>query len=258
MAAHDDPKSFVVSGGIAAESDEVDRGTSPTSSGSGLAAENADGDRDRAVEPQRVASVAAMATSAPQQQRTRNKIRFSPASQVSVHESGLLDDDSTRSRELIRREIDLIIAAEAPILQDRLVEVLAARFDLSRVRESRRRQLEGFLGRYPVRRAANGDAVVWPRDEDPNNYTKFRLPADGAKREIRQVPYEELRNAMIYVAKSSHGVDEESLLREVSRMFGAGRMAALIKARLESVLEASLRENFLIRQATAIRPVERL
>jgi hypothetical protein len=216
-------------------------------------AEDSDLDEDRAAEPQRVVDLVDGASETISRQRTRNKIRFKSASRASVHESSLLDDNSTRSRDLIRREIELIIAAEAPILRDRLVEVLAARFDLSRVRESRRRQLEGLLGSYPVRRAANGDAVVWSRDEDPNTYAKFRLPADGAKREIRHVPYEELRNAMIHVAKGSHGADEESLLREVSRMFGAARTASVIKARLERALDAAVQEGRLVREGNIVR-----
>src|SRR5699024_7561249 len=69
---------------------------------------------------------------------------FIPAAEDVRHETWLLDDPTISSHALIRAEMEDVIATEGPILVDRLVRVVAARFDLHRVRASRRDSMLRF------------------------------------------------------------------------------------------------------------------
>lgn len=170
---------------------------------------------------------------------------FRPAEERALYESDVLNRDSPRSRAAVDREIDRIIDAEAPILQERLIHVLAARFSLSRVREGRRAQLLGHLRTHASRRAPNGDIVFWSKQVSVESFDGFRVPEAGGKRDIATIPYEELRNAMVEIARAGHGIDEESLLRETARLFGVTRLASQVRPRLEGVLNAAVQEGAL-------------
>ena len=186
------------------------------------------------------------------------RLTYRPAVETSTHAASHLDSPNTQSRALIRGEIERAIFAEAPILVDRLVQVVAHRFGLSRVHERRSQQLQREVLEYNVRRSENGDRVVWAAGADPQAYTTFRVPAGGAQRPLTAVPYEELRNAMVQVATDAHGADREAIIRETARLFGTGRLASVARPRLEAALTAAVRERRLVlRDGTITAPDSR-
>ena len=167
---------------------------------------------------------------------------YRPASEDACHGSFELDD-SARARRLVREEAAKVIDSESPILVGRLIQVVARRFDLSRLREVRRDELLGYLDRGTARRSANGDLVAWDSAVDPATYTTFRVPRQDEKRDLQTVPYEEIRNAMIHLSRAAHGADRDDLFRETARLFGVLRLAATGRTRCESVLTAALAES---------------
>ncbi len=183
---------------------------------------------------------------------------YRPAVETSIHAAGHLDSPDAQSRALIRGEIERAIAAEAPILVDRLVQVVAHRFGLSRVHPRRSQQLQREVLEYNVRRSENGDHVVWAAGVDPQAYSGFRVPVPGAQRPLTAVPYEELRNAMVQVARDAYGADREAIIRETARLFGTGRLASVARPRLETALTAAVRERRLVlRDGTITAPEPR-
>ena len=174
---------------------------------------------------------------------TRRAVRYVAADESVVHPAEHLDDGSVKSRALVQAEIDRVIEVEAPILADRVVQVVAHRFGLSRVRESRAAQLHRLVSGRNVRRSANGDRVVWRRDADPRQHTDFRVPRAGEQRPLSAIPYEELRNAMVHLAREGHGVGLETLIRETARIFGVTRLASVARPRLQEVLISATREG---------------
>jgi hypothetical protein len=186
------------------------------------------------------------------------RLTYRPAAENFIHAAGHLDSPNAQSRALIRGEIERAIAAEAPILVDRLVQVVAHRFGLSRVHERHSQQLQSEVLEHNVRRSENGDRVVWAAGADPQAYTGFRVPAAGAQRPLTSVPYEELRNAMVQVANDDHGADREAILRETARLFGTARLASVARPRLETALTAAVRERRLVlRDGTITAPEPR-
>src|SRR5699024_11085338 len=109
---------------------------------------------------------------------------FTAAATDARYESWMLDDMTRRSRSAVRSEILDVIQVEGPILADRLTRVVAARFDLSRVRRSRRDQLLALTPRDRRTPARNGDAAYWPERLDPAEFDISRVPTDGENRDI--------------------------------------------------------------------------
>ena len=169
---------------------------------------------------------------------------FRPSHERATHATGELDDPRWASV-VVGKEMQNVIETEAPILLDRLLQVTARRFDLARLRESRRSQLLDFVPASGIKRAANGDKVVWAQGRTPSGYTDFRVPLSGGKRDLQIIPYDELRNAMVYLARAAYSIDAESLIKETARLFGVNRVASVGRARLEGVLRAAVVERSL-------------
>lgn len=178
---------------------------------------------------------------------------YKPAEQQATYEIATLDAGTAQSAAAIHQEIAGIIDEEAPILGGRLVQILAARFDVARVRQARREQLLSYIRDHSPQTAANGDIVVWPKNMEPSAYREFRVPESGSKRDIQTIPYQELRNAMVHLTRSAHGADVETVLRETARLFGITRLASQVWPRLEGVLSAACQEGRLLVQEDEVR-----
>lgn len=170
---------------------------------------------------------------------------FSAASDVAVYPRELLDGTTRDVRERIRSTARDVVEEEGPILLDRLISLVGARFGFGRIRESRREQLLSHLDRSSIRRSANGDHVAWPDGVEAQSYTGFRVPPPGHQRAIDQVPYEELRNALVYVVCSSHGIGRIDALRETARLFGVTRLGSIVRGRLDAVIKAAAKERLI-------------
>lgn len=73
------------------------------------------------------------------------------------------------------------------------------------------------------------------------------MPSEGTRRDIGEVPYVELRNAMVTVIKRAYSMSTEDALRETAREFGTTRLASKVRPRLETVLECAISEGILVR-----------
>lgn len=170
-------------------------------------------------------------------------VPFVPASTEVRHAPSVLDDGRRETQSRIREELLDVVNVEGPVLADRLARVVGNRFGLSRVREARRDQILALAPRGRRRKAKNGDTVYWPETIDPGSYAEFRVP--GARRDVDEIPYQELRNAMLDVVRRAHGLRREDLLRETARLFGVTRLGARIRDRLDGVLKAAKEEGML-------------
>ncbi|MHA7618118.1 DUF4011 domain-containing protein [Cellulosimicrobium cellulans] len=173
---------------------------------------------------------------------------FTPAATTVRHGAWMLDDASGASRAKLRDELVEVVRIEGPVLVERLARVVAARFDLARVREGRREQILQRLPRGLAKRAPNGDVIAWP-GSDPTSYDTYRVPGPGEKREIADIPYHELRNAMVEAVRGAHGMTTDDALRETARVFGILRLGAKVRERLEGTLTAAVNEGRLATHA---------
>lgn len=173
---------------------------------------------------------------------------FTVASAAARHSKWILDNlaypDNKRK---VLLELNDIIDTEGPVLAGRLAKIVAARFGLERVREVRAEEILRLLPRSTLKKAPNGDQVAWPRTLDDSDYTSFRIPAAGARRNVDEVSFHELRNAMIAHARAAYGMRDADLLRATARTFGIQQLGSKVAQRLQGVLDAAIHTGALVR-----------
>lgn len=173
--------------------------------------------------------------------------RFAPAEGTPRHRAAILDETSTRVRSLVQQEIRDIVDAEGPIVEDRLLKIVAARFGFGTLRATRKDQLKNLIPRGLVTAAPNRDRIAWPDGCDPGTYVGYRVPEAGELRDLADVPYHELRNALVRNVRAAHSLTEDEALREVAREFGYARFAAKARGRLDGVVDGAVKEGVITR-----------
>ncbi|WP_108718591.1 Swt1 family HEPN domain-containing protein [Miniimonas sp. S16] len=216
-----------------------------------------DGTRDAEPDDASIAERADVDSGAGMESAVRvgnDSTEYVPAATEPRQHSWLLNQlDDPASVEVVRGEIADVIAAEAPILLDRLLAVVVYRFGLQQAHDKRRRSIEPFVPAHLIRVSANRDRVVWPEGEGPEGYTSYRIPPPGRRRPVADIPYEELRNAMVEICwEQPDGVSPGQLAYLVNAEFGGQRVKGPTGDRLQGVIDAALREGTLHRRDGAI------
>ena len=71
-----------------------------------------------------------------------------------------------------------------------------------------------------------GERVFWPEAVTPEDYKFYRVPDTSAesRRTIKQIPVEEIRNAMACLINRFQGIPQDAIYTETARLFGFGRI----------------------------------
>ncbi|MGN8244501.1 hypothetical protein ACTHAM_001404 [Cellulomonas soli] len=179
--------------------------------------------------------------------------RYVPASDAPVLDLFVLDNVGISSNlAKVRAQIDEILTAEAPVTADRMAHLVARRFGLERLREARRATILQTVPKGRLHRSPNGDLVVWHVAQDPDTWTGYRVPAEGTRRELVDVPYEELRNALVDTARRAHGLPEARLVALTAAAFGVRRPSAAAAQRLADAITVAVREGVLTRREESL------
>lgn len=181
---------------------------------------------------------------------------YVPAHENVVGASHALDLGSQQVRQQVIEQLADITATEGPILLDRLLKLVSLRFDLARLVTSRKHTLAGLVPQQRLTAEPNGDQVVWPPEISALGYAGYRVPAAGS-RDVDQVPYPELANAMVALVQGAHAVSREDALRETLREFGGTRLTPKVRERLETVLRCLLEEERLEYREQMLRVSEK-
>lgn len=177
---------------------------------------------------------------------------FVAASTDPKHPQWMLDYQQTNTRGQVLAELIDVIKTEGPILDGRLAKIVAARFDLNRVRETRRHQILAVAPSARARKAPNGDVIYWAEGQVPDEYDVYRVGTLHNKRDIDDIPYHELRNAMVHAIHNAHSMTIDDTLRETARIFGITRLGANVRERLEGVMECAVKEGLLTRHESYV------
>jgi hypothetical protein len=154
--------------------------------------------------------------------------------------------DSLHYPQMRSRVFDAIVSAmtlEAPVHPHRLVKLVAAAFDLTRVNENRSHSIQRLVpADY---RRQGGEGFFWPIGVEPATWRIVRRPPQGVSRQLDHVSLIEIGNAMIVVAQQTGGIDPEDLKREALNLLGSRRVTPAVRARLGDALDAALKRGML-------------
>ncbi len=155
----------------------------------------------------------------------------------------------------LRHGIDDVLGVEAPVEANRLGRLVARRFGLQRVRQDR---IDFILDHVPAGLLRGGPhgRFVWSPSIQPDHWEVFRRETGaGDGRKIDEIAPEEIRNALVYIAKTGMGVRDEDALTELAQFFGVKRLTKGIKSHLESVLEWAVQSGRLRRDGGRLHEV---
>lgn len=79
------------------------------------------------------------------------------------------------------------------------------------------------------------DNVVfyWKQDQNPDAYVGFRVSGDGEnRRDVRDIPVQEVANAIYTVLYEQVSMAQEDLLRETAKMLGYTRLGGNVLSQL--------------------------
>ena len=131
-----------------------------------------------------------------------------------------------------------VMAQEAPVSRRQLVRKLMEAWDITRGGSRVDTVMAHALAKVEKQITGDDDrAFFWRKDQNPEEYRIYRVEdAEGNRRDIEDIPSEEIRNAMSEVLEEQISLTKEDLLRETAKKFGFTRSGNVIDRVLDHAL----------------------
>lgn len=135
----------------------------------------------------------------------------------------------------IQQKIELTLQKEAPISVSLLTRRVVQSYGISRAGSRIQSHMNMILQKMRIKTTTQGDTVfLWRNVQNPDTYVGFRFNADGDnKRDIRDVPVQEIANAIYVVLYEQVSMNRYDLLRETANKLGYTRMGNNMIAAME-------------------------
>ena len=141
--------------------------------------------------------------------------------------------------------INKVLEQEAPIRESLLIRRVSQAFGFSRAGSRIQTYLVSLLSamRLPVTEQ-NGERFYWNVSQDPNSYSLYRVAGTGeSKRDIRDLPCQEIANAAAAVLRNQVGLPADDLIRETARLLGYARIGTSVRPSVEAGLHYGVQEG---------------
>ena len=135
-----------------------------------------------------------------------------------------------------------VLMQEAPICESMLIRRVVQSFGIARSGSRIQEKMNSLLSTLQLQRnKKNGKVVYWWDNQIPSKYNMIRTSGEGVnKRDAKEVPVEEVVNAIIYVLTEQISLSEEDLIREAAKLLGYTRIGNIVEFLVyEGINEAS-------------------
>ncbi|GGS47034.1 DUF3320 domain-containing protein [Actinokineospora fastidiosa] len=143
---------------------------------------------------------------------------------------------SPAARPHLRKLIEETVRAEGPIHQDRALTTIRKAWGGDRSGPRIKAAFESAVRDLRARIDRDGDGFLRPRSAP---VTAVRVPTDDpdTKRDVKYVPMDELKLAVVNLVRDCHAIDRDELTERVARLFGWGRRGPAVSAALYQAIE---------------------
>lgn len=126
----------------------------------------------------------------------------------------------------IQSKMEAVIRAEAPISLSMLTRRVIQSYGITRAGSRIQGHLDKLLRRMKLQTTTQEDGVFyWKQDQNPEAYLGFRVNGDGEnRRDVRDIPVQEVANAVCVVLQEQISMGQEDLLRETAKKLGYTRL----------------------------------
>ena len=147
----------------------------------------------------------------------------------------------------VERVIRQVLSQEAPISLSLLVKRVLQNCGISRSGSRIQSRVDEILWRIKAKYTIQGDThIYWNSGQDPAAYLQFRVNGAGDnKRDIRDVPVEEITNAVCMVLFDQVSMSHEDLIRETASMLGYARLGSNVVAALEQGVQRAENRDYI-------------
>lgn len=134
----------------------------------------------------------------------------------------------------IQEKVKLVIKTEAPVSVSMLTRRVVQSFGISRAGSRIQGHMDTVLRRMDLKMTQQGDTqFCWGQNQNPDAYVGFRVSGEGdSKRDVRDVPVQEIANAIYTVLYEQVSMGQDDLLRETANKLGYTRLGSNVLAAL--------------------------
>ena len=134
----------------------------------------------------------------------------------------------------IQEKVKLVIKTEAPVSVSMLTRRVVQSFGISRAGSRIQGHMDTVLRRMDLKMTQQGDTqFCWAQNQNPDAYVGFRVSGEGdSKRDVRDVPVQEIANAIYTVLYEQVSMGQDDLLRETANKLGYTRLGSNVLAAL--------------------------
>ncbi|MGN0038687.1 MAG: AAA domain-containing protein, partial [Coriobacteriales bacterium] len=145
---------------------------------------------------------------------------------------------SSQYTTLIARRMTQILNAEAPIDKQKLFNDVRECFGIGRSGSEIQRRNQEILDRHVPHKTTtwNGREYIWRKGQKPNDYALYRPNSQQCSREATELPYEEIRAAVLMALRGKGACPREELVKASAKRFGYKR----VKARITEIFDAAI------------------
>lgn len=134
----------------------------------------------------------------------------------------------------IQRKIQQVIDGEAPISLLMLTKRVVQSYGIARAGSRIQAHMDKILRRMRLQTTTQGDTVFyWMNEQNPSTYARFRVSGEGDnRRDVRDVPVQEIANAVCVVLYEQVSMGQDDLLRETANKLGYTRLGGNVLSAL--------------------------
>ncbi len=146
-----------------------------------------------------------------------------------------------------------VVMTEAPISGDLLIRRVAQSFGFARSGARIQKKIESILISQGLNLSYWQDRMfVWQKEQLPDKYFGVRANGEGAaSRDIRDVPVQEIANAICYVLFEQVSLSEDDLAREAAKLLGYTRMGANVVPAVNEAINYAQTKGMIKRDANS-------
>lgn len=143
---------------------------------------------------------------------------------------------------LVYKAVEVIINAEAPIAMTLLKKRVREFLSLSRITPTVDKQIRSTLAALSCRgeEIKGSNIYIWALGQEKDSYPFFRV---GGDRELNEVPYQEIANAMEDILTLQGALAPEDLYRLVNEQFGNSVLSDKSRSYLSLCLRAAIKRG---------------
>ena len=146
------------------------------------------------------------------------------------------------NRRDIQKRIRTVVDKEAPLSLSVLTKRVVQSYGITRAGARIQSHFQLILDAENLTTTTqDGMVFYWKKGQDPQNYCLYRVSGEGDhRRDVRDVPMQEVANAVCMVLQQQISMAQEDLLRETAKKLGYTRLGGNVLAALELGIQYAL------------------